>query len=114
GAKIGSIIMQGDTTIGTNGIFVKRGDATLNADTASVNQQTGEAVADGNVRIQEGDQIWTGEHIRYNFKTHQMQSEQFRMGKPPVFAVGRELTGNTTNRTYTARHVFVTTDDISD
>ncbi len=71
------------------------------ADSASVNRQTGEAVADGNVRIEEGDQIWVGEHIRYNFKTHQMQSEQFRMGKPPVFAQGGQLQGDTTNQTYT-------------
>ncbi|MGA3164094.1 MAG: LPS assembly protein LptD [Verrucomicrobiota bacterium] len=58
-------------------------------------------------------QIWVGEHIRYNFKTHQMQSEQFRMGKPPVFAAGNELQGDISNKTYTARHVLVTTDDIS-
>ena len=62
----------------------------------------------------QGDQIWLGEHMRYNFKTHQMQSEQFRTGKPPVFAAGRELEGNTTNRTYNARHLFITTDDVSD
>jgi len=43
-----------------------------------------------------------------------MQSEQFRMGKPPVFAQGGQLQGNTTNRTYNARHAFVTTDDVSD
>ena len=106
--------MQGDTIIGTNGIFVKRGDTTLSADSVSVNQQSGEVVADGNVRIEEGDQIWTGEHIRYNFKTHQMQSEQFRMGKPPVFAQGEQLQGDITNKIYHARHAFVTTDDVSD
>jgi lipopolysaccharide assembly outer membrane protein LptD (OstA) len=98
---------------GTNGIFVKYGDATLMADSALLNQQTGEVEADGHVRIESGDQIWVGEHIRYNFKTHQMQSEEFRTGKPPVFAAGRELQGDTTNRTYNARHVYVTTDDIS-
>ena len=98
---------------GTNGIYVKYGDATLSADSVALNQQTGEVEADGHVRIESGDQIWVGEHIRYNFKTHQMRSEEFRTGKPPVFAAGRELEGNTTNRTYSARHVFVTTDDIS-
>ncbi|MGA3283796.1 MAG: LPS assembly protein LptD [Verrucomicrobiota bacterium] len=99
---------------GTNGIYVKYGNATLSADNATLNQQTGEVEADGHVRIESGDQIWVGEHIRYNFKTHQMRSEQFRTGKPPVFAAGRELEGNTTNRTYNARHVFLTTDDVSD
>jgi lipopolysaccharide assembly outer membrane protein LptD (OstA) len=105
--------MTAGTAHGTNGVFVKYGDATLTADSASVNWQTGETVADGHVRIGEGDQIWAGEHIRYNFKTHQMQSEQFRMGKPPVFAQGEQLQGDISNRTYVARHVYVTTDDVN-
>ena len=95
------------------GIYVKYGDSFLIADSGTLNEQTGEVEADGHVRIESGDQIWVGEHIRYNFKTHQMQSEEFRTGKPPVFAAGRELEGNTTNRTYDARHLFITTDDIS-
>jgi lipopolysaccharide assembly outer membrane protein LptD (OstA) len=97
---------------GTN-VFVKYGDTTLTADSAALNQQSGEVMADGHVRIESDNQIWVGEHIRYNFKTHQMQSEQFRMGKPPVFAAGNELQGDISNKTYTARHVLVTTDDIS-
>ena len=38
---------------GTN-IFVKYGNSTLMADSASVNQKTGEVVADGHVRIESG------------------------------------------------------------
>jgi LPS-assembly protein len=114
GAPEGSVVvnMADGTATGTN-VFVKYGNATLVADSATVNQQTGETVADGHVRIESGDQIWVGDHIRYNFKTHQMQSEQFRTGKPPVFAAGNELQGDTSNKTYTARHILVTTDDIS-
>jgi LPS-assembly protein len=104
--------MASGTASGTN-VFVKYGNATLMADSATLNWQTGEVVADGNVRIESGDQIWVGEHIRYNFKTHQMQSEQFRMGRPPVFAGGNDLQGDISNKTYTARHVLVTTDDVS-
>ena len=114
GTPTGSVDIAGVMATGTNGICVKYGETVLMADSASVNRQTGETVADGNVRIEEGDQIWVGEHIRYNFMTHQMQSEQFRMGKPPVFAQGGQLRGDTTNKTYTARHALVTTDDVSD
>jgi LPS-assembly protein len=114
GLPAGSVMMQGDMFTGTNGVYVKYGDTVLTADTVSLNQQTGAVLADGNVRIEMGDQIWIGEHITYNFKTRQMHSDQFRTGKPPVFAAGNELQGDLSNQTYTARRVFVTTDDISD
>ena len=99
---------------GTNGVFVKYGAAVLTADAATVNQETGEAEADGHVRIESGDQIWVGEHITYNFITHQMRSQQFRTGSPPVFAAGKDLQGDVTNGTYNARHAMVTTDDVND
>ena len=114
GAPVGSVDIVGKTATGTNGIFVQYGNATLTADNARLDYETGETVADGNVRIEEGDQIWVGEHMRYNFKTHQMQSEQFRMGNPPVFAHGGQLQGDITNKIYTARHALVTADDVSD
>jgi lipopolysaccharide assembly outer membrane protein LptD (OstA) len=114
GAPAGSVDVVGDMAYGTNVFVQYNTNVILIADSAKLDYQSGEAVADGHVRIEEGDLIWTGEHIRYNFITHQMQSEQFRTGKPPVFAQGRQLQGDTTNKTYTARHAFVTTDDVSD
>jgi lipopolysaccharide assembly outer membrane protein LptD (OstA) len=116
GAKVGNVEFDfaTDTATGTDGVYVKYGTTVLTADTVSVNEQTGDVNADGHVRIGMGDQIWVGDHIRYNMKTHQMQSEQFRTGKPPIFAAGKELSGNTTNQTYHARHAFVTTDDVAD
>jgi LPS-assembly protein len=114
GTPTGVVDLMGNMMTGTNGVCVKYGGAVLTADSVSVNRDTGEAVADGHVRIEQGEEIWIGDHITYNFKTHQMQSDQFRTGKPPVFAEGKDLQGNTTNQTYTAQHVFVTTDDVSD
>ena len=116
GTTVGSFYTEGDSLVGTNGVFVKdeTGNASLMADSAAVNLQTGEVTADGHVRIQQGDQVWAGEHIRYNFKTRQMQSESFRTGKPPVFAAGKQLQGDITNKIYVARHAYVTTDDVND
>ncbi|MEI7938446.1 MAG: hypothetical protein WCK27_17280, partial [Verrucomicrobiota bacterium] len=54
---------------GTNGVLVRYGSAFLTADQVSVNQQSGEVIADGNVHVQSEEQMWAGEHIRYNFKT---------------------------------------------
>ena len=96
--------------VATNGVIVKYGNAVLTADRASVNQQTTEVVADGRVRIQQDDQVWVGEHVRYNFRTRQMEAEQFRTGRPPVFAAGEELRGDFSNQVYTARNAYVTTE----
>ena len=99
---------------GTNGIIVRYGSAYLTADQVSANQQSGDVVADGNVHIQSEDQLWAGEHIRYNFITHQMQAEQFRTGRTPVFMEGEGLRGLITNRVYTATNAVITTDDVSE
>ena len=98
---------------GTNGVLVRYGTAFLTADQASVNEQTCEVTADGQVRIQSEDQIWAGEHIRYNFKTHLMEAEQFRTGKTPTFAEGAGLRGQITNSVYFATNGVITTDDVA-
>jgi lipopolysaccharide assembly outer membrane protein LptD (OstA) len=99
---------------GTNGVLVRYGTAFLTAEQVSVNQQSGEVVADGNVRIQSQDQLWASEHIRYNFKTHQMEAEQFRTGQTPIFVAGEGLNGDITNRVYNATNAVITTDDVSE
>ena len=114
GGPDATITMQGGMFTATNGVFVKYGATVLMADSASLNKETGEIMAEGHVRIETGDQIWVGDHITYNMYTHVMTSEQFRSGKPPIFAAGRGLAGNSTNQVYNARHAFVTTDDITD
>jgi len=114
GTPEGSVTITSTTATGTNGVFVQYGAATLMADSASVDFESGETVADGHVRIEMGDQIWVGDHINYNFKTQQMRSEQFRTGRPPVFAIGGNLQGDISNKVFTAQHILITTDDISD
>jgi LPS-assembly protein len=100
--------------VGTNGMLVRYGSAFLTADQVSLNQQTGDVVADGNVHIQSEEQIWAGEHIRYNFITRQIEAEQFRTGMTPVFVQGRGLHGETTNNVYAATKAVITTDDVSE
>ena len=107
------------TATATNGIYIQYTDpqygaAVMSADTATVDTKTGTVTGDGHVRIQSGDLLWVGDHITYNFKTRQMTSEQFRTGNTPVYVAGEDLSGNTTNHTYTTQHAFVTTDDIAD
>jgi lipopolysaccharide assembly outer membrane protein LptD (OstA) len=98
----------------TNGAFVQYGEAVLTAESAAVNATNGEVVADGQVRIQQGDQLWASEHVRYNFYTHQLEGEQFRTGETPVFAAGAGLHGDITNHIYTATNAVLTTDDVAE
>ncbi|HLP77639.1 MAG TPA: LPS assembly protein LptD [Candidatus Paceibacterota bacterium] len=100
----------------TNNVLLRYNGVVLTADSASINEETGETVANGKVRIQQEDMIWAGEHIRYNFKTHEMTTEQFRTGRAPVFASGRGLRGealgeNLTNQVYYATNAMITADD---
>ncbi|HMP83504.1 MAG TPA: hypothetical protein PKA41_12460 [Verrucomicrobiota bacterium] len=99
---------------GTNGVLVNYSGVVLTADRVCVNRKTGECTAEGRVRIQREDQVWVGEHVTYNFRTRQMEASQFRTGRFPVFAEGRELKGDASNRVYTASHAYVTSDDVSD
>src|SRR5687768_5973474 len=54
------------------------GDIKMYADRAAVNRNTGDAIAEGNVRIERGGQVWQGERVEYNFFTGKLVSEQFR------------------------------------
>jgi LPS-assembly protein len=100
----------------TNGVLVRFGGGALSADKVSINDQTGDIIADGKVHIQQNDMLWAGEHVLFNFKTRQIVSEEFRAGKSPVFAEGMGLHGfitnnSPTNQLYFATNSFITGDD---
>ena len=95
----------------TNGVLVRYGGGVLTAQSATINQATSEVLADGNVRIQQGDLIWASDHLRYNFNTRQIVSEQFRTGKNPVFAAGYGLHADISNSVYVATNAYVTSED---
>src|SRR5256714_2481813 len=85
--------LQTARAVATNGVVVRYGRGVMTADRISVDQRTGDAVADGTVRIQEEDQVWAGEHFRVNFRTGDLATQDFRMGQPPAFAAGEGLHG---------------------
>ena len=98
----------------TNGVMVKYGDAVLTAERVAGNHKTGVVVADGQVRVQQGEQVWASEHLRYNFFTHQMEAEQFRTGETPFFATGRGLHAELTNHVYVGTNAMLTADDVAE
>ncbi len=110
---------KSQTATGTNGVFINYNGSILTADSVSLDELSHEATADGSVRIQQGGQLWVGDHIRYNFDTHQMVSEKFRSGSPPVFMAGQGLhadiaTNQTQKNVYNTTNAIITTDDVYD
>src|SRR5438128_2487460 len=99
---------------GTNGVIIRYTNAVLTAHAAMVNIDSGEAQAEGDVTLQRQGEIWRGERLLYNFKTHEMQAEHFRTGRMPFFAAGENLSINTTNKTYVLSGALLTTDDVAD
>ena len=95
----------------SNNVVIKYGNAVLVADEATLNKNTGEVNANGRVRIQSDDMVWVGEHVSYNFITKRMEAREFRAGKAPMFAGGEGLSGNLTNKVYTATNGYITLDD---
>jgi LPS-assembly protein len=97
----------------TNGAMVRYGNTVLTAQEIQANASTGEVIADGRVRVQQGEQVWASEHLIYDFKTHQMQAEQFRTGQAPLFAAGNGLHADVTNKTAVATDALITSEDIA-
>src|SRR5258706_13748685 len=77
--------------IATNDVVVRYKDIILTAKKLRVNQTTGEAQAESDVRIQWEGQLWTGERIVYNFKTVQMSSDRFNAHHSPFYVTGLDL-----------------------
>jgi hypothetical protein len=100
----------------TGGVIVYTDDAYVSAEKItlvqnSLDELTGEVVAEGKVRIQRGDQIWVGDRIQYNFVTGYMAADNFKTGQPPYFVAGVNLDANTETGFYTGYGVTLTADD---
>ena len=75
----------------TNGVIVTYSNTVLTANFARLNEVTGDVQAEGGVRILRAGEAWTGEKLRYNFRTREISGEEFRTGQPPFFAAGDVL-----------------------
>jgi len=63
--------------------IVKTKVATLTADVISLNMDTGDAVAQGNVKLVRGPDVWTGEKLDYNFKDQTAGGDNFVLSADP-------------------------------
>ncbi len=97
--------------ISATNVLVKYGLTILTAHQASINTNTGDIFAEGDVRVQKEDQTWVGDRLRYNYLTSQLDGSEFRTGKTPFFAAGHDLHGNSDQHIYSATNALVTADD---
>lgn len=86
----------------------------LTANKLSLNESTGEVLAEGAVTIKAPDTAWSGERFVYNYKTEQLSGATFKSSRTGFYVSGEGLTGNQTNKTYTGTRIRVTTDDYAD
>jgi len=84
----------------------------LTAQSGILNTNTGVIEVEGAVNLQRESMVWRGERLQYNFHTRQIQTGEFRAGRSPVFAAGRGLAADLTNRIYVATDSYVTSDDV--
>jgi LPS-assembly protein len=112
-------------TEATNGIIVSYNNVVLSADKATLNQNTGDVIAEGDVTIKWSEasrpgatngmgNLWRGERVKYNFKTRELSAGDFKTGRDPFFVKGAGLAGNDTNKLYAVVDAVVTTDNYSD
>lgn len=90
---------------------VTYGDAVLTAKKMRLNQDSGDVQAEGQVRLQQVNDVWYGEKIQYNFKSGKILATDFKAGQPPFFIKGTALSGDQTNNVYVLADGIVTTDD---
>ncbi|MBU6401023.1 MAG: LPS assembly protein LptD [Verrucomicrobia bacterium] len=99
--------------VGVNGIKVTYSNVVLTAHAVSLNPNTADVTADGAVFLQRGKELWTGEHLEYNFRTRNLRSGPFRTGLAPFFLAGAGLTWDDRTRTEIATNAIITTDDLA-
>jgi lipopolysaccharide assembly outer membrane protein LptD (OstA) len=95
----------------TNGITVRYQDGVLTAQKATVNENTGDVVAQGNVRLQRGAQLLVAESLHYNFFSKKIIAQDFKLGQAPYFVQSDVLVGNQAANVYAGADGLVTTDD---
>ena len=76
--------------VGSGNIVIKYKDTTLSCDKVTVWTDTKEAEAEGNVKIVQGDNLFTGETITYNFEEETGTVVKFKGHTPPWYARGEK------------------------
>ena len=105
--------------VATNGVVIRyndphRGATEMTARRVTLDQNSGQIIAEGNVVLQRDGHLWKSERLEYNFKTHAIQAADFKTAKSPFYVAGLTLGADRSNSVYTASGVTLTTDDVAE
>lgn len=109
--------------VGTGGVRIRYApngviESDITSDRARLNQKTGETIAEGDVILRRGGEIWKSQRIEYNFNTRAIKSADFRARTHSVLLSGKglssELLSGSTNQAYATQSALFTADDYSD
>ncbi len=103
-------LMELKITIARGNVEIREGDAILRADYMSVQTETGDIHALGNVRFQRGTETWQGEEFRYNLRTGEGDFGRFKAFFDP-FYVTAEGSRRISDHEYRLTGVKLTTCD---
>ncbi len=95
---------------GRGNVVLKQGPETITSDYMSLNKDTGDIYARGNIIYSAGDRVWKGEQLSYNFKTKVGRPGKFTAFIPPYFISAEDSERVATNKTI-LHNLTVTTCD---
>ena len=94
--------------IGSGNVVVREGEDLLQADYATVQTDSRDVYARGNVIFRRSGSLWQGDELRYNLKTRQGDFGEFQAFVDPYYVRAEDSRRQGTN-TYTLKTVTITT-----
>lgn len=94
--------------VGSGNVVITYKDMTLTSDRVTVWTETKEAEAEGNVKLTQGENVYEGERVRYNFQKHTGKIIDAKVKTPPWYAKGKEAE-RVSEEKFIVRRGYVTT-----
>jgi len=107
------------TASAKNGVVVRWKGSTVSAQTVQLDQEKGEALAEGDVVVEyasdSGERIrWKGQQVRFDFLQKKVDAGQFRFGAGPLFLKGDRVSVTQGGTNQVVLGGEVTTDDVAE
>ncbi len=92
--------------IGSGNVIVSQGTGSLKADFVTVHTVSEDVYAAGHVEFKDGDRVWQGDELTYNFKTEQGDFGQFNAYLNPLYIRAKD-SERTSPEFFEVKDVFI-------